>query len=65
MLADVPGTPDMVVRKYMGVLIQRVATLDKSGFFLSNTIVVTSPDLQDLKVQKSLSDRKVHSNHRD
>ena len=33
--------------------------------FWSHTIVLTSPDLQDLKVQKSFCDRRVHSNHRD
>ena len=65
MHADRPGTPDMVVRENMGVLFQRVATLGNSVSFWSHTIVVTSPDLQDLKVQKSFCDRRVHSNHRD
>ena len=65
MHADGPGTPDMVVRENMGVLFQRVATLDNSVSSWSHTIVVTSPDLQDLNVQKSFCDHKVHSNHRD
>ena len=56
---DRPGTPDMVVRETMGVLFQKVATLDNSVSFWSHTVVMKNPGLSDLKVQKSFCNRNV------
>lgn len=56
---DIPGTPDMVVRETMGVLFQKVSTLDNSVSFWSHTVVMKNPEFSDLKVQKSFCNRNV------
>ena len=65
MHSDGPGTPDMVVRETMGILFQRVATLDNSVSFWSHTVVIKNPELRSIKIQKSFCDRKVNPRHRD
>ena len=55
----------MVVRETMGVLFQRVSTLDNSVSFWSHTVVIKNPELRDLKIQKRFCDRKVHPGHKD
>ena len=57
--------PNMVVTEHMGVVFQKVAILDNSVSFWSHTIAVRVPDLEDMKVQKPICNRKVHSEHKD
>ena len=56
--------PNMVVREHMGVVFQKVAILDNSVSFWSHTIAVRVPDLEDMKVQKPICNRKVHPEHK-
>ena len=51
--------PSMIVREKMGVVFQKVTTLDNSVSFWSHTLSIDIPTFPEMKTQKPLCDREV------